>query len=297
LQESLCRQGIEAIPLGVEDGGLVPPDAVLVISDIAILAKTEVLRDRFASSRVLLVPVAAFDPATSAAEYTVQVLLASDFAAAIERNRRWREALERLPSPLVFADAQHPGRELRCHLLGDLTLNGRDVLSLEPGEWVAAAEYFEVEMESFGAAPTLFSVEGQISVSGVLAAKGPNMPNEMYSRHDDALRTRRDLAMAWRRGVLWCEGNKPVRFEPDDVSAPACDRPLERLLDAAGPEYGGNLLEFSIGTNVTPGLALDWSVNSCMNEGVRGIHVAIGDGICGAHVDFVSAGAEPQLVS
>jgi hypothetical protein len=293
---ALESRGIETHLLDADDDGPVPPSAVVVISRATTLALTESIRDRFASSRVVVVPTAAFDASTHAALYTIDAMLASDFVASTERIRRWKEALRRLPSPLVFVDPRHPERELRCHLLGDLAVNGRETHCIEPGEWVGAASFFEVEMEAFGTAPSLFCVEGKLSVSGMLTAKAANMTDEVQLRHDVAVRGVHEFA-TWGGGVLWCEANKPVRLGAEDGRAQDHDALLDRLLAAAGPAYGANVVEFSIGTNVTRGLDVDWSVNSCMNEGMRGVHIGVGDGACGSHIDFVSAGTNPQLVS
>jgi hypothetical protein len=43
----------------------------------------------------------------------------------------------------------------------------------------------------------------------------------------------------------------------------------------------------NLGSN--PGIAglVDWSVNSQLNEGVGAVHLGFGEGITGAHMDFV----------
>ena len=58
------------------------------------------------------------------------------------------------------------------------------------------------------------------------------------------------------------------------------------------------LVEMAISNN--PGLEaseLDWSVNSVLNEGARGIHFAVGDGVTGAHIDFICPGMKDVLVA
>lgn len=37
---------------------------------------------------------------------------------------------------------------------------------------------------------------------------------------------------------------------------------------------------------------IDWRINSVMNEGAAGMHIGIGDGVTGAHIDFIAPGVE-----
>ena len=55
----------------------------------------------------------------------------------------------------------------------------------------------------------------------------------------------------------------------------------------AGKTRGLLVTEFAFGTNHLSDALLSWDVNSPLNEGIRGIHLAIGDGDTGIHFDFV----------
>ncbi|MHC8407018.1 MULTISPECIES: hypothetical protein [unclassified Pseudomonas] len=59
------------------------------------------------------------------------------------------------------------------------------------------------------------------------------------------------------------------------------------LLELAAGSRGVMLTEFAIGVNAAVGPHIDYGINSQMNEGVSGVHVAIGDGSSGYHIDFL----------
>ncbi len=48
-------------------------------------------------------------------------------------------------------------------------------------------------------------------------------------------------------------------------------------------------MAFSTNESLDPG-RIDWTINSQLNEGAAGIHVGIGDGLTGAHIDFICPG-------
>jgi hypothetical protein len=88
-------------------------------------------------------------------------------------------------------------------------------------------------------------------------------------------------------------GGVLVDVEDSRMTSARCDDGsdiLDDLLACVGDD-GDKIVEFSFGTNSDIDGALDWSVNSQINEGASGVHIALGDGVTGAHVDFVRPGA------
>ena len=45
-------------------------------------------------------------------------------------------------------------------------------------------------------------------------------------------------------------------------------------------------MAFSTNAGIRPEF-IDWTKNSQLNEGAIGIHVAVGEGLRGAHIDFI----------
>ncbi len=64
------------------------------------------------------------------------------------------------------------------------------------------------------------------------------------------------------------------------------------LLDQAAGQRGLYLSEFAIGVNDAIGPNINYSHNSPMNEGIKGVHVALGDGVNGYHIDFLCPGID-----
>jgi leucyl aminopeptidase (aminopeptidase T) len=61
-----------------------------------------------------------------------------------------------------------------------------------------------------------------------------------------------------------------------------------KLLDLAAGPRGLKLTEFAIGVTEAIATSIDYKINSQLNEGISGVHLAIGDGSSGYHIDFLS---------
>lgn len=67
----------------------------------------------------------------------------------------------------------------------------------------------------------------------------------------------------------------------------------EQLTHLTNPKRKLVLTEMAFSTNaeINP-QNIDWTKNSQLNEGALGIHVGIGDGLTGAHIDLICPGVE-----
>jgi len=244
----------------------------------------------FKSSKVLIVPLAAFDPSFEASVYTVTLLAASDFVQATRENARWISILEGAEvQRLVFGGTCG---ELEVILKERLDLMlPRTQPGLLPGEWEAIGMFFEIAMipnnEDFFHPG--YIVNGEVEVQGVAIAHHRIMPKQLT-----------DLpAKAWQLlGGLVKEGRFPLKLKiansqlKEVRSADGVDY-TDEIRELSNPQLELMLVEMAISNN--PGLdaySLDWRVNSVLNEGVRGVHFAVGDGVTGAHIDFICPGME-----
>ncbi|GIW33385.1 hypothetical protein [Meiothermus sp.] len=291
LVEWLADQGCESVLLevgAVERLSKRHRQNVLMIPATDQAFSFHVLDRAFRGSRVLIVPVIAFDPALEAAQYTVEMVSRSDFAAAVAQNRAWLDLVQYAAEPLVF---EGPAGRLECGIKERVQLmKPRTQTMLLPGEWEAIGMYFEVPMipdnEDFFHPG--YIVNGQLEVCGAAVARHRQMPAPLVPLH----------AEAWElMSGLLAEGRFPLKVEVKDsrlVGATAGGRDITpELLRLSNEKLELLLIEFAFSNN--PSLKagmLDWSVNSVMNEGIQGLHIAVGDGLTGAHIDLICADLE-----
>lgn len=242
----------------------------------------------FKGSRLLIVPVAAFDPGFDAARYTLELVAESDFVTGAAQNAAWLERLNGAEAPLRFAGENG---ELTCELRERLIMMKPQLKAkLNRGEWEAIGSFFEIALvpdnEDFFHPG--YIVDGRLRVDGVAVARHRIMPEGLEPLHAEAWEFFANL----RR-----DGHTPLELTIENsrvTGATAGGRDIvEELLRFSNPKRELVLVEMAISNN--PGLEpsrLDWSHNSVLNEGSRGIHVAVGDGVTGAHIDFICPGIE-----
>ncbi|WZH51944.1 MAG: hypothetical protein PIR53_18245 [Nocardioides alkalitolerans] len=249
----------------------------------------DVWREYFAESRVLIVAGVAFDPAPEAVLYTLEKMARSSFVDAAERNNVLLEAVAGSSTMVVSsADA-----ELRCELDEITMLRPKIEPELAPGEWESVGAYFEVGLVSVpdefmtGIKPG-FDVNGEFVADGVSVAVHRHVGDDVRAMQTAAWELLRSLARA---------GEFPLRLTVEHSV-------LRKVLTASGrdmaPELlvhtnaglGGMLTELAFSSNAAmkPD-EVDWSVNSQLNEGAIGVHIAVGEGLTGAHVDFIAIDA------
>jgi hypothetical protein len=69
----------------------------------------------------------------------------------------------------------------------------------------------------------------------------------------------------------------------------------DAVREATNPQYELHALELGIGTNMGLLPRVDWTYNSQMNEGAGLVHLGVGEGITGAHMDFIVADGEHRF--
>lgn len=67
---------------------------------------------------------------------------------------------------------------------------------------------------------------------------------------------------------------------------------LPSLMECVDPREGAIIREVAFATGTLSKDALDLSINSQFNEAAGGVHVAIGTGLHGAHIDFICVDAQ-----
>ncbi len=277
LCDELARHGHHTVPWTPE---LTVPDSTTVVLALCHSLVSRAVRRQFRNAAVLLLPIASFDSSFESIRYTMGLAFATDYADTCRRNREWIKLLSDKPDPVVrFAG---PATDLRCRIEDSIKAHTSLELGIAAGEWVSIADYCEVSIT----APSqdnwcgAFTINGYAEAAGVLVAEDSRVTPEGHARIEAAKALRSEFV-----------AKGPVRLElRDGVLRSVVVDGRERLAEVAevtNPGYGLHTLELGLGTN--PGISplVDWQVNSQLNEGVEKIHLGFGEGITGAHMDFV----------
>jgi hypothetical protein len=279
-------EALEALPFEavlLDELEVAPPAVALLGTDFARLGRRN-LSQTFMDSRVLWMPLASFDPSLEAAIYSTTLLLESDFESAVGLNRQWTSTLIEWEGELRF---EGPGTSITC-LLGDpLPAATQLDVQLAPGQWRSVGGFNEVSIQADREDITQsFHVNGALYANGLATARHAGMPKDIIPLHSEACELIRTVA----------ESGEDVRLDIEASRVTHCwvgnEDIYETLRRLTNPEYDMHILEFAVGTNHFPSSKIDWSINSQMNEGAGGIHVGIGEGLTGAHIDFISLESE-----
>jgi hypothetical protein len=233
---------------------------------------------------VLVLPIHSFDDDPDAILYTMSLALATDYEDACRRNGEWIRLLRNKPDGVLHFTG--PGTDLRCQLRDRLRVNTSLDLVVNPGEWVSIADYCEVSVTAPSQTDWLgaFTIDGYAEAAGVLVAEDSRVTPTGQDRIRHAKVLRRELV---RDG--------PVRIVVEggilrSALVGGVDRAGE-VADVTNPEYSLHTLELGLGSNPSVSSQVDWMMNSQLNEGVGQVHLGYGEGITGAHMDFVINGA------
>ncbi|UVJ44358.1 hypothetical protein NVV94_01735 [Pseudomonas sp. LS1212] len=220
-----------------------------------------------------------FEPSIYAASYSLNLLLNSDFIGALRAQEKLLSLLDNCSELLISGP----------HTSGKLRIRADSIPYAMIEEDVrenfihSVAEFFEVHyahMNPEKACP--FNFEGKIEISGILTVlrKSP----ASLSKHLKPALHRLAQEIAKKKATLTVTNNKISSLLIGSTE-------YKTLLEEAAGARGLFLTEFAIGVNSSLAPIIDYSINSQLNEGIAGIHVAIGDGSTGYHIDFLSPNA------
>jgi hypothetical protein len=217
-----------------------------------------------------------FEPSVPAALYSLKLMLSSNFEHAL---RTQRCVLNMLNSNESFsltgndADAQvsiFPHAQPYALLAEDVS---HDFVH-------SVAEFFEVHYAHMNPKdPCPFSFTGTLNIAGILTVlrkANPTLP--------EGLKT----SLQWLSDRVSGEGALLSIKDNTIHSLKIKSEEHVKLIDLAAGSRGLKLTEFAIGVNECIAANIDYTINSQMNEGISGVHLAIGDGSSGYHIDFLS---------
>lgn len=251
---------------------------VFSFSDSAARRTFTLARNSSEGRKCVFCPVHVFDGSVGSALYGLELISISDFGKVLESQREFLRMLNShglftLQGVGTFASVRLNGAAMPYALLRE---------DVEEGFVHSVAEFFEVHyahMRAGDACP--FAVEGSLYISGmlmVLRKRDVKLPDGVERK---LIRLARKVAK--HKASLTIKNNCVASFV-------VCDVDYLELLRCACGVRALNVTEFAIGVNEEIASLIDFSINSQMNEGVGGIHVALGDGSTGYHIDFLSPG-------
>lgn len=278
--DALADEGLEAMSF---DNFRPEPMLPVVFLPLSYenLPPPEQLRAHFGGSCVLWVPLASFDPSPSTAKYSLSLLLESDFEGAVAENRRLIALLLTSEKTVTFDGS---GALLEAAIDNEVYIASRSRATLSPGEHASIGSYFEVGMHTpIGEFDPPFRVEGSLRADGIAAARHRESPRSLDPLFDEASHVVAELRQVLPLNLV---------IRDNGLVASSFGSLGEAVRRITNERYDLALTELAFGTNHRLRKAVDWRVNSQLNEGAGALHVAVGDGLTGIHIDFISAEGE-----
>ncbi len=287
----LCRSGYTALSFAdiVSDHDKLrgAQNAVVIPSRYANMPGREFFYRAFEGMALLFFPMASFSGDSHSIRYSLNCMAGIDFAEAVANNLRWLIGLERCQSRLNISGA---GTDCELVLGDELNfMQFKTEPEIEPGEWVALAHFLEVALVS-----KVDRIEPAHRLSGVVVADGVAVAQHRYLPELVAPKANRawEILDGFRKA-----GEFPLKVELDQsvvrevVTKGGMDI-LPQLLPLVDVNYDNVLVEMAFASAPKDSFKIDWSVNSLINEAAGGIHIALGTGLRGAHIDFISTPAK-----
>ena len=296
LGQAAAERSLIYVPL--DQAGELPVGAsVVLLLQHHMVSKQ--LRLMFKQHSVLVVPIASFDGSQGSADYTLGMTLRTNWVQAADTASYWirklREGAARVvfgrPGPLIADSVEADTMRLECSLGAALAVDAWPHATIENGGWISVGSCCELSItrRPGQSAENTFRMDGTAHASGVLAARDPRCTEVGRKRLDEARELRAEMS---RLGTIRLEMKKNVLT---GVTAGGRDF-TGALLSATNPDHGLQALELGIGTNLGVLPEVDWRLNSQLNEGAGVMHIGFGEGITGAHMDFVVAECEHHFL-
>jgi len=238
-------------------------------------------------ARMIFCAAHVFDKSLPSVIYSLDLMRRSNYIEAIDKQQSIIEML----SSKKKVGFRGPNS------LGEVTLNhtaspfGLQKNCLNEPFVLSVAEFFEVHYSHVDPnKPCPFHLNGALEVSGVLSVLRPTGINPYQGSNIEVQKLIHDVARA-KKNILQVNDNIISSFDVDG-------REKIDLLRKVSGKRGLELTEFAVGVNGSIKGVVNYGINSQVNEGIDGVHVAIGDGVTGYHIDFLSPGVKvyPEAV-
>lgn len=241
------------------------------------------LRDSLKNSATLFIPLLAFAYDDSSIEYLVEKLLILDFEQSCSRSLEVVELIQNIDGPIYVTSED-------CCLTVEL---GQEVNIFAPklipeildGENISIIQFLEVALT-----PNEKFIS--FNVNGTLLCDGISIAHHLHTH----FKTGPIADSAWDVFKLERQkGNFPLKVEVVNSEIIAIKNRnkvnlIDKILPLTDEIMRSQLTEVGFGS-LKQSQDTDWTINSQLNEPAGGVHLALGSGETGAHIDFISSGA------
>ncbi|MDB6143577.1 MAG: hypothetical protein JWP80_2621 [Pseudomonas sp.] len=239
------------------------------------------LAARCSSGRAIYTQAHAFDPSLDSVVYGLDLICASDYRQAMGNQEKLLELLDD-HNRLQLTGLGTDGKLNVSEGVAPYAMIDEDVQAAGSHFIFPLAELLEVHYTHMNPDESRpFTLNGDFKVAGLLSARGyhdPSIPPRL-------IQSLTDLAgnVATHGATAMIEDSQLRSFMVDGQDYCAV------LNEATGPR-GLQLTECAFGVNTSITDRIDYRVNSQLNEGIEGMHVAVGDGRSGYHIDLLMPG-------
>ncbi|MEB0011495.1 hypothetical protein QN379_05640 [Glaciimonas sp. Gout2] len=271
--ESLRRQGFRNLVAFDRFDFSIEKPCFAIISLYETHDKLKVLWDT-SRAYVSHIAVAKFDNSIASIDYALERMLAVDVAKAIHYRNQVYEAF----SVSDIVHIQRGATDVRCTLGDELEIANCD-LELSGGWFYSIAEWFEASVVNMESERSSFSLAGTLEFDGLIyLANNPELKKKCHKDADRLLQL-----VSQGKNLVTFENNKLVSLIAGGQDETAC---LQRMFERDRREMSAT--EFAFGCVEHD--AIQWNINSLLNESTYGMHIGIGMGQQAPHIDFIAKG-------
>jgi len=231
-------------------------------------------------SKILTIPLVAFDNSFECFKYLFHQLQNCDFLNVYSEYKRLMSTFKDVGPR--FSVTSDPNIHLTCHFGEKVSFSYPKNVAISKGKIRSVAEYFEVNFNHlYPDLPSPFELNGKFRFSSCLYAIHPSTNDISSKQLKCAKKLFKDTYQS-NNCIMVIEKNNIKSFKIDDVER------VDDVVTIAGNSRKSTITEFAFGLNSDIYEHINWSYNSQINEGCSGIHLGVGDGKTGIHMDFIS---------
>lgn len=256
-------------------------EVVLAFTNPKNCPPSEIFKSSLENSAVLIIPFMSFNGDSMSVDYFLNQLKYIDFEKATSKSNQTLDLLGSVEGILKIISNT---KIVELKLGTDLKIFAPKLnCKINYGEWISISQFLEVALipnENYDC----FNLNGTFSCDGVAVAFHTKSYKKTLAKASNAWSLFSKVRKSGGFPLILEIKNSEV-LEIKDAFGNSLIDEVKLLTDS---ELNGYLIEIGF-ASLEPNAELDWSVNSQLNEAAGGIHLALGMGIEGAHVDFISS--------